>query len=284
MGGSGFLGREIVRQAAGLGWQVNATYASRVTWGVGATWHRSDLRDWEATTELVLALRPDVIINTAYAQNDWAATATSAAHAASAAASAGSHLVYVSSDVVFGGSSEPYPETADPDPVTPYGAAKAAAETAVRAIVPSAAVVRTSLILGSDGESSHERRVHALARGEEDGVLYTDNVRCPVHVADLAAALLELATTRRPGVHHVAGPEATNRYELGLLVARRDGLDADALRPGLSPGAASGGPGAIRLDCTSTRSLLRTQIRPVSEFLAQPAGRSLTGQRPGEVN
>jgi dTDP-4-dehydrorhamnose reductase len=35
--------------------------------------------------------------------------------------------------------------------------------------------------------------VHALASGAAAGALYTDDVRCPVHVSDLAAALLELA-------------------------------------------------------------------------------------------
>jgi dTDP-4-dehydrorhamnose reductase len=39
--------------------------------------------------------------------------------------------VHVSSDVVFSGSAPRYGEAAPPDPVTPYGAAKAAAETAV---------------------------------------------------------------------------------------------------------------------------------------------------------
>lgn len=34
--------------------------------------------------------------------------------------------------------------------------------------------------------------MHDLVAGTRSGVLFTDDVRCPVHVADLAAALLEL--------------------------------------------------------------------------------------------
>lgn len=59
-------------------------------------------------------------------------------------------------------------ETCLPDPTTPYGAAKAAAETAVAAITPDAVIARTSLIIGY-GESVHERHVHALAAGPVPG-------------------------------------------------------------------------------------------------------------------
>ncbi|HEY5456666.1 MAG TPA: sugar nucleotide-binding protein [Acidothermaceae bacterium] len=82
--------------------------------------------------------------------------------------------------------------SAVPDPTTPYGAAKAAAETAIKGITPAAIIARTSLIIG-DGNYPHERFVHALAFGAVGGVLFTDDVRCPVHVSDLARALLEFA-------------------------------------------------------------------------------------------
>ena len=95
--------------------------------------------------------------------------------------------------------------------MTPYGAAKAAAETAVKCVIPAAVIARTSLIIG-DGDSKHERLVHALASGAEAGILYTDDVKCPVHVTDLASALLELAAAP-PGVHHVAGPDAVSPPE-----------------------------------------------------------------------
>jgi dTDP-4-dehydrorhamnose reductase len=79
--------------------------------------------------------------------------------------------------LVIGGN---YDETHPPDPVTPYGAAKAGAETAVKGIAAGAVIARTSLIIG-DGDSQHERLVHALAAGAR-GALFTDEVRCPVCV------------------------------------------------------------------------------------------------------
>jgi dTDP-4-dehydrorhamnose reductase len=151
--------------------------------------------------------------------------------------------------------------------VTPYGAAKAAAETAVKGIARAAVIARTSLIIG-DGDSKHERLVHELAAGAVAGLLYTDQVRCPVHVADLAAALLELAAAPHAGVCHVAGADAVSRHELGLLIAARDGLDPSALRAGTRPAAQLPSPLDVRLDSSRTQARLTTRLRGAREFLA----------------
>lgn len=267
LGGSGFLGREVIRQALYAGSHVAATWWTRPSDTAGVVWQRVDLRDRQRAIELVEFVRPDAVINTVFRQDSWADTADSAANAAIAASGMNSRLVFVSSDAVFAGSRTAYPETANPDPITPYGAAKAAAETAVKAIIPSAVIARTSLIIGSHGESLHEQRVHAHTAGGEDSVLFSDDIRCPVHVADLASALLELAASTGSGVQHLAGPEAISRYELGQMITRRDGLDPDLLTPGLRAESPFPGPLNVRLDSTKTQRKLRIQLRGASEFL-----------------
>jgi dTDP-4-dehydrorhamnose reductase len=136
----------------------------------------------------------------------------------------------------------------------------------VQAIAPDAVIARTSLIVGNGG-SSHEVLVHSLATGQVKGVLFTDEMRCPVHVWDLAGALLELAASSHAGVHHVAGADAVSRYDLGRLIARRDGLDPDALPAGLRADSPLPGPIDVRLDCTLTQRRLRTRLRGAREFL-----------------
>jgi dTDP-4-dehydrorhamnose reductase len=266
VGGSGFLGSEVARQSLAAGHQVTATYLTRPANVDGAAWFAVDIRDRQQVADLVAAVKPGVIINAAYQKTDWASTADGAAHVAIAAAQVGARLVHVSSDAVFSGATIRYDETAIPDPTSPYGAAKAAAETAVKAISPAAVIARTSLIIG-DGGSVHERRVHALATGEITGVLFTDDIRCPVHVADLAAALLELASPGPAGIHHVAGADAVSRHELGTLIARRDGLDPAALLSGRRADANLPGPIDVRLDCTTTQQHLRTRLRGARQFM-----------------
>jgi len=269
VGGSGFLGSEVARQSLAASRQVAATYLTRPADVDGASWFAVDVRDRRQVADLVATVKPDVVLNAAFQQADWASTADGAGHVAIAAASVGARLVHVSSDAVFSGTAPRYAETATPDPTTPYSAAKAAAETAIKAISPTAVIVRTSLIIGAGG-SVHERRVHALATGEITGVLCTDDVRCPVHVADLAAALLELASSDHSGIHHVAGADAVSRHELGTLIAHRDGLDPTALPAGRRAGTDLPGPIDVRLDCTITQQRLHTELRGARQFLNHP--------------
>jgi dTDP-4-dehydrorhamnose reductase len=250
-GAAGLLGNELLRLAEH---EVVPTYHSQpVPGGV-----QLDVRRHDQVLDVIRQVRPDGIIHAAYKQSDWATTAVGAANIAGAAR--GARLVFVSSDAVFRGRDTSYDEDEPPCPDTPYGAAKAAAETAVRAIDPSAVIARTSIIVGSQGRSATERLVHDLAAGHP-GSLYSGNIRCPVHVADLAAALLELLTSDHSGVAHIAGPQPLTRYDLGRLIAVRDGLDPDRLT--FTAGESSN----IRLDARRTQQLLTTRLRPPVEFL-----------------
>ncbi|MFJ3946256.1 SDR family oxidoreductase [Streptomyces griseoaurantiacus] len=268
VGGSGFLGAELVRQAMADGDATAATYATRPGGFPGTTWHALDLRDADRLDALVAETAPSVIINSTSGEADWEVTAEGPARLARAAAKHGCRLVHVSSDAVFSGArGGPYDETCHPDPITPYGAAKAAAETSVRHLAPDAVIARTSLIIGGI-DSVHVRVVHDLAVGRREGALFTDDVRCPVHVADLAAALLELAGSDAHGVHHLAGADAVTRHELGLLIARRDGLDPSRLVPALRAETALPGALEVRLDSRATQRRLRTTLRGAHDFLA----------------
>jgi dTDP-4-dehydrorhamnose reductase len=266
VGGSGFLGSELARQCLVAEHEVAATYLTRSGEAAGAEWSPLDVRRREDVHALIDAFQPEVVINAAYRQTDWTTTATGAVNVALAVAAAGGRLVQVSSDAVFSGAAIRYDETCVPDPITPYGAAKAAAETAVNAIAPTSVIARTSLIIG-DGGSPHEALVRSLATGRTRGMLFTDDVRCPVHVVDLASALLELAASEYHGIHHVAGADAVSRYELGLLIARRDGLDADQLPSGRRADTNVPGPTDVRLECGTTQRRLRTKLRGARQFL-----------------
>jgi dTDP-4-dehydrorhamnose reductase len=271
VGGSGFLGRELAQRALATGHAVSATFATRAGAVPGIRWRRMDLCRSEEIAPVLRETQPDVVINAAYRQADWATTADGAIRLAMAATEHGSRLVHVSSDAVFSGADVRYDESATPDPITPYGAAKAAAETAIRLFAPAAVIARTSLIIGGGG-SAHEAFIHDLATGRRKGVLFTDDIRCPVHVADLARAVLELAASDHAGVCHLAGSDAVSRHELGVLIAARDELDASMLTAGLRADIGSPGKRDVRLDSTRTQRTLRTQLRGARDFL--PGGAS----------
>ncbi|MFH9561262.1 SDR family oxidoreductase [Streptomyces globisporus] len=269
VGGTGFLGTELVRQATSAGHHTVATWSSHPGERSPATWKKLDLRDRQQTDALMEQIRPRTVVNASSGGADWKVTAEGPIHLAIAAARYGCRLVHVSSDAVFSGIGKThYDETCLPDPITPYGAAKAAGETGVLAVLPEAVVARTSLIIGH-GRSEHERLVHDLTSGARDGVLYTDDRRCPVHVSDLASALLELASGQDAGVHHLGGPEALSRYGLGLLIARRDGIHPSLLPASRASDRSYQGALDVRLDSSATQHRLNTTLRGASDFLSQ---------------
>jgi dTDP-4-dehydrorhamnose reductase len=262
VGASGHLGGEVCRQAVAAGERVVGTYHRSARRGLVAL----DVRDPAAVRALVADLRPRAVVNAAYVYGDWATCADGAAHVAAAAADAGSRLVHLSTDVVHGGRPQPYADDEPPSPIFPYGAAKAAAETAVAALDPAAAIVRTSLIVGDENSKQIRLCLDALSGR---AALFSDEVRCPVGVEDLAAAVLELAASVYAGRLNVAGPDAVTRVELGRLVARRYGVDATELRSTTIAEAGSVRPAEIRLDSSRAAEVLKTPVRGIGELLAR---------------
>lgn len=243
-GATGYLGRAVVDGASGAGWDVVAAGSAD-----------ADIRHRRAVEQLVSRAAPDAVIHTAYVQHGPAATTVivdGTANVAAAAQAAGSRLVHVSTDVVFDGrAGRPYRETDPLSPITPYGSAKATAEHLARTLAPTSCVVRTSLIYGGPGrpQSTHERMAHDPA-----ATFYVDELRCPIQVDDLAAALVELAGSDVTGPLHVAGPDALSRQQFAELITGH---------PVRGVPAPPGRPLDCRLDSTRARGLLQTVLRGV---------------------
>lgn len=266
-GAAGFVGGALIHQAAAIGLEVVGTVRASPADAPAET-RQIDLRDPEAVRGLVRSVRPALVVSTAYVQSEWEATAVAPVHLAAAAHEVGADLVHVSSDAVFAGGSTPRDEGSAPDPISAYGAAKAAAEVGVRAVHPGAGVVRISLQLGAAG-SGTERFVADVVSGRRDAVLFTDDVKCAAHVDDTASALLELAG--RPGIHHLPGADAVTRLELAQLVCARHGWPTDRLRAGTRAESGLSGLAEIHLDGRRTLATLRTRMRGAREFLSPDA-------------
>jgi dTDP-4-dehydrorhamnose reductase len=88
--------------------------------------------------------------------------------------------------------------------------------------------VRTSLIYGGPELAAHERMVLEAADGVRDMAFFTDELRCPIAVADLAAAVLELAELDIAGALHVAGADVLSRLDFARLICVHHGA-----RPGV---------------------------------------------------
>jgi dTDP-4-dehydrorhamnose reductase len=270
-GASGYLGQRLTR-AAGE-WDVAATYFSRpVRMGRGQAF-ALDLREEAAVLAAFERVRPDAVLHTACSNRDAdhiAAILPAARNVVAAARSVGARLVHVSTDLVFDGEHAPYHDDSLPAPINDYGRAKAGAEAIVAEVFPEAAIVRPSLIWGLDPVDRQTRWLVDGARSGPPVTLFTDEVRCPVFVDDLAAALLELAG--RPeivGVLNTGGPQALNRWDFGQRLLAALGI---AGRGNVRPGTVgdSGLARARNLTLAPGRAAreLRSRLRGVDEVLA----------------
>ena len=219
-GGSGFLGRNVVRalakrdfrirvavrrpelaghlQPLGRVGQIHAVQANvRYPASVEAA-----MRDSEVAINLVGILAPGG------AQSFDAVQAKGAETVAKAAASADSSLVHVSA---IG---------ADENSPSAYGRSKAAGETAVLAAVPSATILRPSLLFGPEDQFTN--RFASLARISPFLPLIGGGVTRmqPAYVADVAAAVADAVDGKtKPGAtYELGGPEVLTMREIMEII------------------------------------------------------------------
>jgi dTDP-4-dehydrorhamnose reductase len=158
----------------------------------------------------------------------YAVNAVGTRNVAEAAALVGAHVVYVSTDYVFDGTStRPYREWDLPSPTSVYGASKFAGEQEMR---PGSTIVRTSGVSGAHG-ANMVRTALRLAGG--DGVLrfVADQHFSPTFTADLAPALVTLGLDRRPGTFHVTNSGATTWWGFVRGVLDAAGADTERVLP-----------------------------------------------------
>ena len=232
-GGAGLVAQALVRHPDAPD-DVVVTRRRRPT-PEGTASVQLDLCDAEAVQAAVAELAPTVVVHAAYTVDDRDDIVEASRNVAAACARHGASLVHLSTEAVFDGEHAPYAEADTPSPVHDYGRWKLEAEQVVVDLVPDAAIVRPSLVVGLDPPDPATRRVLESAIGVDDLVLFDDELRQPILVEDLAGelwAIARLDRVARAGVWHLPGAEAMSRAELGFRLCARQGVDDSRLARG----------------------------------------------------
>ena len=264
-GGGGLLGGALLRVAPPQ-WELHAT--QRETPAHAGVAHSVDLSDRASVEDLFARAKPSIVFHTAYSATDperdiWLATK----NVVDLVRARGAALVYTSTDMVFDGEHAPYEEVAPTSPVLEYGRWKAKAEGYVRQRMPEAAIIRASLMVCFAPLDPRSAFVASGLRGETEVTLFTDEIRSPIHVHDLAAQMWEIAQLQpmaRQGIWHLAGPESISRYTLGLLVAAHLRLSPERLHADSQRNAPERRPRDLRLSTARADAMLRTRARSIS--------------------
>ena len=273
-GAAGRLGRAVVAGFADRGDVVALDRAAL------------DVADCHAVHEVVLAYRPEVIVNcSAWTDVDGCegdpdrarrTNAEAVGHLGEAANRVGAHLVHVSTDFVFDGRADtPYPEGHSTGPLSIYGSTKLAGEEAAG---PLATVMRTSWLQPADAPGMVERVLAALTGG--DLVPLSDQRwACPTFVADLVPVLAHLADERVAGVVHATNAGSTSWFQFARHVATLAGQDPDRIAacpdPGLDGSLPARRPAYSALDNSVLRTLGHPGLRDHRDTAAEAVARAV---------
>ncbi len=168
---------------------------------VGYGSRKMDITDYDAVTNKVNEVKPDVIFHcAAYTAVDlaedegkeanWKINVDGTRNVAKAAKNAGAILVYISTDYVFDGQKQSEYQVDDQtNPQTEYGRAKLAGEEAIREIMDKYYIIRTSWVFGQYGKNFVFTMLR-LAKTHDTLTVVNDQVGRPTWTYTLAEFMI----------------------------------------------------------------------------------------------
>jgi dTDP-4-dehydrorhamnose reductase len=243
IGAKGFLGTYAV-QAAAAGDTFDVIRADRSGTGQPGS-IELDIADASTVDRAFRLIEPDFVLLLA-AMSDidrcermpeqaFAANARGAENVANACARTQARLLFTSTAAVFDGRKQSYCEEDAIAPLSVYGKTKAWAEDAVKALIPSAVIIRFALVLGFARKSGTNAMLDSVIgkwKAGEPVSFSTRETRNPIDAASLANLMISMLADRQvSGLFHVGACDSVSRYELGKRLAARAGVSIDLVRP-----------------------------------------------------
>ena len=192
----------------------------RGVWPTGATVDfldraRLDLARPDQARDTVIAARPQIVVNAAaYTAVDAAEADRDVAFAvnrdgpaalADACRELGAALIHYSTDYVFDGAKTgAYVEDDPINPLSVYGASKAAGEAAIRARLDRHVIIRTSWVYSPIGRNFVKTMLRLGQERDELGIV-DDQRGSPTAAADIAAATIAICAALTAGDEHDFG-------------------------------------------------------------------------------
>jgi dTDP-4-dehydrorhamnose reductase len=180
--------------------------------------------------------------------------------------------VYLSTDYVFDGSRGGRTEDEPTCPTTEYGRQKAEMEAWLQNGKDPSLIARSSKIVSAEtdthsviGQLAVEFRSGKAVRAA------VDQIFSPMHVDDTAKALIELAEAGETGLLHVAGEVPFSRYDLSRLLADEIVETSPHIVPNLSRCRLAEIPFVETRPLNTSLSVTRMRRIVTAEFVSMPA-------------
>ena len=144
----------------------------------------------------------------------------------------GARLLHVSTDAVFDGQRGNYSEEDAPNPLSIYARTKLESEQAVMQADPQAIIARVNLFGWSlTGKRSLGEFFFYNLQAGKPVMGFTDVFFCPLLANHLGTIFLQMLDQRLSGLYHVVSSQCISKYDFGLAIARKFGLDESLISP-----------------------------------------------------
>ena len=137
----------------------------------------------------------------------------------------GVRILHVSTDYVFDGKSyRPYKESDKVHPDSQYGATKRKGETALLALAPESAIVRTSWLYSATGRN-FVRTMLRMAEQRQTVNVVCDQIGTPTYAPDLAEAIATMVLSSQwvSGIFNFSNEGACSWYDFAVAIMNAAG-------------------------------------------------------------
>ena len=201
-----------------------------------------DITSKQEVEKIILAEKPDVVINSAAMtnvdlceaekDNCDALNVSAVQFLADACEKIEAHLIHISTDFIFDGEDGPYKEDDEPNPLSYYGLSKLKSEHLLQAHSVKWTILRTIIVFGV-GENLSKGNIvlwakGALEKGEPLNII-DDQFRAPTLADDLADACILAANKKAFGVFNASGKDIMSIYEIVERIAKHYGNTTENL-------------------------------------------------------
>ncbi len=228
-GASGFFGWNLC-QIASDDWEIFGVVHQHLFKHPGVKIVQTDLTRYNDLKRLFTEIKPDFVIHSAamsnantceqYPEESDKINVRATANLAGLCSDFKIPALFMSTDLIFDGTSAPYNEEDEPNPVNRYGEQKARAEIEIASRYPEMTIARFPLMYGVAGPFSNNFFENFLnkIRSSEDLKLFTDEYRSTIDVESaIAGAFLSLEKFQ--GKIHLGGRQSVSRFEFGQMMA-----------------------------------------------------------------
>ncbi len=191
-----------------------------------------DTTDRNAVETIIQKTNPDIVINTAAMTNVdgceddkegcWKANVDAVAYLVKACEKINAFFIHISTDFIFDGTTGPYKEDDEPNPLSYYGESKLASEKIVQSSHIDWAIARTVLVYGKNPGVKRSNIILWVKNSLEEGKninVVNDQWRMPTLAEDLAMGCYLIAKKRATGVFNISGADMLTPYDIAIKTA-----------------------------------------------------------------